>query len=129
MLIVQVEHPVPVVEELLRDAPRRVFIRMSLARARVQDVELSRLAESSDRAERHQAYSILETEAAAAPTNGQIPACWGRPNAGYCLLHADVDSQASSYASEGLYIAATYKCRRATSVEKNSVAGTRASLL
>ena len=84
-------------EKLLRDTPRRVFIRMSLGRARVQDVELSRLAASSYRAERHRAYGILETEAAAAPPKEQIPACWGHPDAGFWLLRTDVDSHAFSY--------------------------------
>ena len=70
-------------DELLRDAPRRAFISMSLDRDRVQDVELSRLAASFDRAEQHQAFGIPETEAAAAPPKEQIPACWDRPDASY----------------------------------------------
>ena len=80
---------------------------MSLERARVQDVELSRLAASPDRAEQHSAYGVLETGAAAAPPKEQIPACWGRPNASYWLLRADADSQAFNYSTEELHIAAT----------------------
>ena len=87
-------------DELLLDTPRRVFLRMSWDRARIQDVEVSRLAASPDRAEQHQAYGALETEAAAAPPAKGTPACWDRPNASYWLLRADVDSQAFSYSTE-----------------------------
>ena len=37
----------------------------------------------------------------------QIPACWGQPNASYWPLRTDVDSQASAYSSDELFIAAT----------------------
>ena len=70
-------------------------------------MELSRLAASPDRAEQHSAYGVLETEAAAAPPKEQIPDCWGRPNASYWLLRADVDSQSFNYSTEELRIAAT----------------------
>ena len=94
-------------DELLRDTPRRAFLRISLVRAGEQDVEPRRLAASPDRAEQHQAHGVLETEAAAAPPKVQIPACWDRPNASYWLLHADVDSRAFNYSAEELRIAAT----------------------
>ena len=94
-------------EELLRGAPCRAFLRMSLGRARVQAVELRRLATSPDRAEQHGAYGILETGAAAAPPKEQIPACWGRPNASYSLLRADVEPQAFKYTRVQLRAAAS----------------------
>ena len=93
--------------ELLRDTPRGGSIRMSLDRVRVQDVGLSRLASSSDRAEQRQAYGIAEPDAAVAPPSEQVPACWGHQDASHRLLHTDVDSQASSYSSEEFNIAAT----------------------
>ena len=80
---------------------------MSLDRARVQDVEPSRLAAASDRAEQRQAYGMSETDAAAAPTEEQIPVCWGRPDASCWLPHTDVNSQDFSHTSEELYVAAT----------------------
>ena len=95
-------------DEPLRGAPRRLYIRMSLENARVQDKELCRLATSPDKAEQTQAFAILEAEAAAAPPKELIPSCWGRRNASYWLMRTEVDSQAYSYASEELHIAATF---------------------
>ena len=84
-------------------------------------MELSRLAASPDRAEQHSAYGVLETEAAAAPPEEQIPACWGRRMRaiGCPMLRADAPRrcadigcsapQSFNYSTEELRIAATLR--------------------
>ena len=59
-------------------------------------------------AENQQAIAILESEAAAVPKKELIPPRRGRPNASYWLKHTEADSQAFSYASEELHIAAAF---------------------
>ena len=61
---------------------------MSLGNARAQDAELSRLASSPDRAEQHQAYGILDTEAAAAPPKREL---WANPS----LLDTETEANPS----------------------------------
>ena len=60
-------------------------------------------------AEENQAFAISDSEAAAAPTKGQIPPRRGRQNAIYWLKRREVDPQASIYTSEELRVAATVR--------------------
>ena len=60
-------------EELLRGAPCRALLRMSLGRARVRGAELRRLATSPDRAEQDGAYGVLETSWQLGGTRWQLP--------------------------------------------------------
>ena len=92
----------------LAGAPRGIFIRASLENARILDQAPCRLASPPDSAENAQAFAISEPEAKAALPTERIPSCWGHQNASYWIKHAEVDSQACTYTSEELRVAATF---------------------
>ena len=79
-------------DDPLKGAPRRLFIRTSLEDVRIQDKEPCRLASSPDEKEQTQVFATLEPEAAAAPPKELIPSRWGRQNASFWLLRAEVGS-------------------------------------
>ena len=86
----------------LPEAPRFLYIRVSLESAQLQDRELRRLAKSTDPADTQRAVAILQSEAIAAPAKELIPSCWDHPNASYWLIRARADSRAFIYSKEEL---------------------------
>ena len=92
----------------LPDAPRFLFIRLSLEAAQLQDKGLRRLAKSSGPADNQQAVAILQAGATAAPEKEPSPSRWDHPNASYWLLRARADSRAFTYTPEELCIATVF---------------------
>ena len=92
----------------LPDAPRFLFIRLSLEAAQLQDKGLRRLAKSSGPADNQQAVAILQAGATAAPEKEPTPSRWDPPNASFWWLHTQADSRAFIYTPEELYIATVF---------------------